>query len=84
MERAASEPARHVSWFALDCLAQAEPEYWLLRPGLVLGARSLPSSPLWGPMERETNVYAQLCTQNACRFVALTETEFNRGPNPFC
>ncbi len=84
LERAASEPARHVSWFALDCLAQAEPEYWLLRPGLVLGARSLPSSPLWGPMERETNVYAQLCTQNACRFVALTETEFNRGPNPFC
>lgn len=84
LDRAAADPARHVSWIALDRLAQEEAECWLLRPRLVLGARSLPSSPFWGPMEHETNVYAQLCTQDACRFVALTETEFNRGPNPFC
>jgi uncharacterized protein YyaL (SSP411 family) len=83
LDHASVEPARHVSWLALDRLAQAEAEYWLLRPQMVLGARPLPSTPLWGPMEHETNVYAQLCTKDACRFVARTETEFNHGHNPF-
>ncbi len=83
LDRAATNPARHASWIALDLVAQDGAEHWLIRPHAVLGARSLPATPLWGPMEREATVFAQLCGHDACRFAARTETEFNHGPNPF-
>ena len=69
--------------YVLAALAAPDATHWLISPHVRLGARSIPKSPLWGPMEREASVYAQLCRMDACTFAAATETEFNDGPNPF-
>ena len=83
LSRASTAPSRHTSWYVLAALAAPDTPHWLIVPHVRLGARSIPKSPLWGPMEREASVYAQLCRMDACTFAAATETEFNDGPNPF-
>lgn len=81
---AASAPARHTSWLALAELTGPQTTHWLIAPHAELGPRPLPASPLWGPMaEPEASVYAQLCRMDACTLVVRTNTDFERGPNPF-
>jgi uncharacterized protein len=83
LEMSRSTPSRHCSWLALSELTGPETEHWLIAPGGPLGPRPIAASPLWGPMEREASVYAQLCRMDACTLVAATSNEFNNGPNPF-
>ena len=83
LEMSRSTPSRHCSWLALSELTGPETEHWLIAPGGTLGPRPIATSPLWGPMEREASVYAQLCRMDACTLVAATSNDFNNGPNPF-
>ncbi len=83
LEMSRSTPSRHSSWLALSELTGPETEHWLIAPGGTLGPRPIATSPLWGPMEREASVYAQLCRMDACTLVAATSNDFNNGPNPF-
>jgi uncharacterized protein YyaL (SSP411 family) len=83
LEVSRSTPSRHCSWMALSELIGPSVEHWLISPGAPLGPRPMAASPLWGPMERETSVYAQLCRMDACTLVAPTINDFNDGPNPF-
>ncbi len=83
LDMAGATPSRHCSWLALSELTRPEAEHWLIAPGVPLGPRPIAASPLWGPMEREASVYAQLCRMDACTLVAATSNEFNNGPNPF-
>jgi uncharacterized protein YyaL (SSP411 family) len=83
LEMSRSTPSRHCSWLALSELTGPETEHWLIAPGGPLGPRPIAASPLWGPMEREASVYAQLCRMDACTLFTATINEFNHGPNPF-
>lgn len=83
LEMSHSTPSRHCSWLALSELTGPETAHWLIAPGGTLGPRPIATSPLWGPMEREASVYAQLCRMDACTLVAATSNDFNNGPNPF-
>lgn len=80
---AQNHPSRHTSWFALHELTGPETSHWLMAPYSSLGARPIAASPLWGPAERETSVYAQLCRMDACTFAAPTRQDFEDAQHPF-
>lgn len=76
-------PSRHCSWLALSELAAPETDHWIITPQAQLGSRPIAATPLWGPAEHETSVYAQLCRMDACTFAAFTHQDFEHAANPF-